>query len=117
MTRKIPMGKTGKTEGYLKALRRSLVTDFLGYEKIVTTEAKAKQVRPLAEKMITLGKEGSLHSRRQALAYIFDKSVTDKVFGELAQRYASRAGGYTRTVKLEQRQGDGAPMVQLELIK
>ncbi len=117
MTRKIPIRKGGKTEGYQKALYRGLVTDLLGYEKIVTTEAKAKRVRPLAEKMVTLGKEGTLHSRRRALAYIFDKSVTDKVFSELAQRYAGRAGGYTRIIKLEQRVGDGAPMVQLELVK
>ena len=117
MTRKIPIRKGGKTEGYQKALYRGLVTDLLGYEKVVTTEAKAKRVCPLAEKMITLGKEGTLHSRRRALAYIFYKTVTDKVFSELAQRYASRAGGYTRIIKLEQRVGDGAPMVQLELVK
>ncbi|MBI2836262.1 MAG: 50S ribosomal protein L17 [Chloroflexi bacterium] len=117
MTRKIPIRKGGKTEGYLKALRRNLVTDLLGYEKIVTTEAKAKQIRPIAEKMITLGKDGTLHSRRRALSYIFDKGVADKVFGELAERYTSRAGGYTRIVKLEPRQGDGAPMVLLELVK
>ena len=117
MTRKIPIRKAGKTEGYLKALYRGLVTDLLGHEKIVTTEAKAKQIRPVAEKMITLGKEGTLHSRRQALSYIYNKGVADKVFGELAERYASRAGGYTRIIKLEQRVGDGAPMVQLELVK
>ena len=117
MTRKIPMGKTGKTEGYQKALYRGLVTDLLGYEKIVTTEAKAKRVGPLAEKMITLGKDGKLHSRRLALAYIFDETVTKKVFSELAQRYSGRAGGYTRIIKLGERVGDGAPMVQLELVK
>lgn len=117
MTRKIPIRKGGKTEGYQKALYRGLVTDLLGYEKIVTTEAKAKRVRPLAEKMVTLGKEGTLHSRRRALAYIFDEKVTGKVFSELAQRYAGRAGGYTRIIKLEQRVGDGASMVQLELVK
>ena len=71
----------------------------------------------MAEKMITLGKEGSLHSRRQALSVIFDKNVTEKLFGELAQRYAQRPGGYTRIIKLERRLGDGAPMVQLELVK
>ena len=117
MTRKIPIGKGGKTEGYQKALYRNLVTDLLGYEKIVTTEAKAKRLRPLAEKMITLGKAGNLHSRRQALAYIFDEKVTNKVFSELAQRYVGRAGGYTRIIKLGQRVGDGAPMAQLELVK
>ena len=108
MTRKIPIRKGGKTEGYQKALYRSLVTDLLGYEKIVTTEAKAKRIRPLAEKIITLGKAGTLHSRRQALAYIYDEKVTEKVFSELAQRYAGRAGGYTRIIKLALRVGDGA---------
>ncbi len=96
---------------------RNLVTDLLGYEKITTTEAKAKQARSLAEKMITLGKHGGLHSRRQALSYIFDKKVTDKVFSELAERYAKRPGGYTRIIKLGRRLGDGAPMAQLELVK
>jgi len=98
-------------------MHRNLVTDLLDYGKITTTEAKAKQARSLAEKMITLGKEGGLHSRRQALAFIFDKKVTDKVFAELASRYAERPGGYTRITKLGPRLGDGAAMVQLELVK
>jgi len=114
---KAPQGKSGKLSGYRKALRRSLVTDLLGYEKITTTEAKARKIRGEAEKMITLGKEGSLHSRRQALSVIYDKNVTEKVFDELAKRYATRPGGYTRVIKLGQRLGDGAPMVQLELVK
>ena len=71
----------------------------------------------MAEKIITLGKAGTLHSRRQALAYIYDEKVTEKVFSELAQRYAGRAGGYTRIIKLALRVGDGAPMAQLELVK
>jgi len=96
---------------------RNLVTDLLGYEAITTTEAKAKQVRGMAEKMITLGKQGSLHSRRQALAFIYDKKVADKVFSELAERYAERPGGYTRITKIGRRLGDGAAMVQLELVK
>ena len=117
MGRKAVEGKSGKMASYRKALYRNLVTDLLGYEKITTTETKAKEIRGLAEKMITLGKEGSLHSRRQALAFIFDKNVTEKVFSKLAERYASRPGGYTRIIKLERRLGDGAPMVQLELVK
>ena len=96
---------------------RNLVTDLLGYEKIITTEAKAKEVRGLAEKMITLGKEGDLNSHRQALAFIIDKKVTERVFNELAPRYATRPGGYTRIIKLGPRLGDGAAMVQLELVK
>jgi len=95
---------------------RNLVTDLLGYEKIVTTEAKAKEVRGLAEKMITFGKKGGLHSRRQALSFILDEKVTEKVFAELAPRYAERPGGYTRITKLGPRLGDGAAMVKLELV-
>ncbi|MFC1874381.1 50S ribosomal protein L17 [Chloroflexota bacterium] len=110
-------GKTGKTSDYRRAMYRNLVTDILGYEKVTTTEAKAKRARGLVEKMITLGKKGGLHSRRQALAYIFDKKVTEKVFRELAERYADRPGGYTRITKLGPRLGDGAVMVQIELVK
>ncbi|MFC1988705.1 50S ribosomal protein L17 [Chloroflexota bacterium] len=117
MGRKAVEGKSGKTSDYRKAMYRNLVTVLLGYEKITTTEAKARQVRGLAEKMITLGKRGGLHSRRQALAVIFDKKVTEKLFSELAERYAERPGGYTRVSKLGPRLGDGAPMVQMELVK
>jgi large subunit ribosomal protein L17 len=98
-------------------LYRNLVTDLLGYEKITTTEAKAKAIRGVAEKMITLGKQGDLHARRQALSFIYGKKTTDKVFDELAKRYSERKGGYTRMVKLGVRLGDGAPIVQLELVK
>ena len=117
MGRRTDVRITGKTSSYKRAMYRNLVTDLLGYEKITTTQAKAEQVRGLAEKMITLGKQGGLHSRRQALSFIFDKKVTDKVFTELAQRYAERPGGYTRITKLGPRLGDGAAMVQLELVK
>ena len=98
------------------ALFRGLVTSLLKHEQIKTTEAKAKAVRPLAEKMITLGKSGTLANRRRALGYVYDKDVTNKLFGELAERYAARPGGYTRIVKLGPRLGDGAPQVILELI-
>lgn len=96
---------------------RNLVTDLLNYETITTTEAKAKEARSLAEKMITLGKKGSLSARRQALSFILDEKVTEKVFTELASRYAERPGGYTRIIKLGPRLGDGAPMVKLELVE
>ena len=96
---------------------RNLVTDLLGYEKITTTEAKAKEVRSLAERIITLGKKGGLHSHRQALSFVLDEKVVDKVFSELAPRYTERPGGYTRITKLGPRLGDGAAMVQLELVK
>ena len=92
------------------------MTDLLKYEKISTTEAKAKEIRSLAEQMITLGKKGGLHSRRQALSFILDEKVTDKVFTELAPRYAERQGGYTRLIKLSPRLGDGAPMIKIELV-
>jgi len=94
-----------------------MVTALLKHEKIVTTEAKAKEVRGMAEKMITLGKKSGLHSYRQALSFIMDKKVAEKVFSELGPRYKERAGGYTRITKLEPRLGDNAPMVQLELVK
>jgi large subunit ribosomal protein L17 len=98
------------------AMFRGLVTDLLKHEQIKTTEAKAKAIRGLAEKMITLGKSGSLPARRRVLGYVYDKDVAAKVFDELGPRYASRAGGYTRIVKLGPRNGDGALVVQLELI-
>jgi large subunit ribosomal protein L17 len=99
-----------------QALFRGLVTSLLMHEQIRTTEAKAKAVRPLAEKMITLGKTGTLANRRRVLGYVYDKDVAGKVFDELATRYQSRPGGYTRIVKLGPRLGDGAPQVILELI-
>lgn len=117
MRHKVAGRRLGLTSSYKKAMYRNLVTDLLGYEKITTTEAKAKKVRGLAEEMITLGKEGGLHARRQALSFIFDEDVTEKVFAELAKRYAERTGGYTRIIKLGSRLGDGAPIVQLELVK
>ena len=99
------------------ALYRNLVADLFKYQKIVTTEAKAKEIRGLAEKMITLGKEGSLASRRRALAFVTDKKIVDKIFGELAPRYVQRPGGYTRLVKLGRRVGDGAPLAQIEMVE
>jgi large subunit ribosomal protein L17 len=108
--------KLGRTSAHRKALYRNLVTDLLRREKIVTTEAKAKEIRGLAERMITLGKKGGLHPRRQALEFILDEKVTDKVFTELATKYAERHGGYTRISKLGPRAGDGAPMIKIELV-
>jgi len=117
MSRRTDLRREGKTSSYKRALYRNLVTDLLGYEKITTTEPKAKIIRSIAEEMITLGKKGTLHHRRQALAYIFDNEVTDKLFADLAKRYADRSGGYTRIAKLGPRAGDAAPMVQIELVK
>jgi large subunit ribosomal protein L17 len=93
------------------------VADLVKYEKIVTTEAKAKEIRGLAEKMITLGKAGSLASRRRALAFVTDKKLVDKIFSELAPRYAERPGGYTRIVKLGRRVGDGARLAQIQMVE
>ena len=117
MRHKIAGRKLGRPSGHRWAMYRNLVTDLLKHEKVTTTEAKAKEVRGLAENMITLGKAGDLHSKRQALTFIMDKKVNEKVFTELASRYAGRGGGYTRIIKLGPRLGDGADMVQLELVK
>ncbi len=117
MRHKIAGRKLSRPTAHRRALFRNLVTDLLRYEKVVTTEAKAKEVHRLAEKMITLGKEGSLSSRRQALTFITDEKVVAKVFSELAQRYTARSGGYTRLTKLGPRLGDNASIVQLELVE
>ncbi len=117
MRHKVAGRRLSRSSSHRRALFRNLVTDLLKYEKINTTEAKAKEARSMAEQMITLGKESGLHSRRQALSFIIDEKVVDKVFTELASRYAERPGGYTRITKIGPRLGDGAPVVQLELIK
>ena len=117
MRHKIAGRKLGRRSGHRKALYRNLVTSLLKHEKVITTEPKAKEVRGITEKMITLGKNSGLHSYRQALSYIMDKKVTEKLFADLASRYKERSGGYTRIVKLQPRLGDGAPMVKLELIE
>ncbi len=106
----------GRSSAHRRSLYRNQTTDLLRYGKLVTTEAKAKEVRGLAEEMITLGKHATLHHRRQAAAYILDAAVVKKVFDELAPRYKDRPGGYTRLVKLEPRKGDNAAVVQLELV-
>ncbi len=117
MRHRVAGRKLSRSTAHRTSLYRNLATDLLRYERITTTEPKAKQVRGVAEKVITLGKEGSLHSRRQAIATLSDKKVVDKVFSELAPRYADRNGGYTRILKLGHRMGDGAPMAQIELVK
>jgi len=93
------------------------VTDLLDHGKITTTRAKADEARSLAEKMITLGKEGNLHALRQVLDFVTDKKIADKLFTDLAPKYAQRHGGYTRVTKLGPRLGDGAEMVRLELVE
>ena len=117
MRHRVAKYKLSRPTEHRMMMLRNLVTDLLKYEKITTTEAKAKAARSLAEKVITLGKKGDLHSRRQALKLVIDKKVVEKVFKELSERYAARNSGYTRILKLGHRPGDNAPMVQLELVK
>lgn len=117
MRHKLSGRKLGRPAAHRWSLYRNLVTDLLNHGKITTTLAKAKEARSLAEKMITLGKEGSLASRRRALAFIFDEKVVDKVFKEYAERYKSRPGGYTRVLKLGPRVGDNAPMALIEMVE
>jgi large subunit ribosomal protein L17 len=109
--------KLGRDSAHRKAMLRNLVTDLLREGRITTTEMRAKEARRMAEKMITLGKRGDLHARRQALAYIFDEDVVKKLFDEIAPDYEDRQGGYTRILKLGPRRGDGAEEVYLELVK
>ncbi|MDP2728348.1 MAG: 50S ribosomal protein L17 [Dehalococcoidia bacterium] len=116
MRHKVAGRKFSRPTGHRLSMLHNLVEDLIRYEKIETTEAKAKEVRPLAEKLITLGKGGTLHGRRQALA-VADSKVVDKVFHVLAPRYKERAGGYTRVIKEGPRLGDAAPMARLELVE
>ncbi len=106
----------GRDSAHRKALYRNLVTDLLRYERITTTDAKAREIRPIAEKMITLGRRGDLHARRQALSYIYDRYVVEKVFEDIAPRMADRPGGYLRITRLEPRKGDGAKMAVIETV-
>lgn len=106
----------GRDPSHRKAMFRNMVTSLLEHERIETTDAKAKELRGVAERMITLGKRGDLHARRQALSVIRDKGVAAKVFGELADRYRERPGGYTRVIKAGRRVGDAAPLSIIELV-
>ncbi|MDD3852560.1 MAG: 50S ribosomal protein L17 [Syntrophomonadaceae bacterium] len=106
----------GLRSDHRKAMLRNTVTSLLDAEKITITETKAKDIRRLADQMITLGKRGDLHSRRQAQAYLMSDDVVYKVFTKLADRYSDRSGGYTRIIKTGFRKGDGAPMVIIELV-
>jgi large subunit ribosomal protein L17 len=108
--------KLGRTSSHKEAMFRNMVTSVIKCESIRTTDTKAKELRKLAERMITLGKRGDLHARRQALAVVRDKSLVSKLFGELTERYRTRAGGYTRIIKMGFRFGDNAPVSILEFI-
>ena len=106
----------GRDSANRMGLYRNQTTDLLRHEKIVTTHAKAEEVRGFTENMITLGKKGTLHHRRQAAAFVTSKEIVEKIFNELAPRYKDRMGGYTRMTKMGPRQGDGAEMAALELV-
>ena len=116
MRHKISGRKLGRPTAHRMSMLRTMVTDLIRHESIQTTEAKAKEVRRMAEKVITYGKKGTLHERRQASALLTDKSIVKKVFDELAPRYESRPGGYTRIVKLGPRKGDASAMAIIELL-
>jgi len=109
--------RLGRTTSHRIAMFRNMVTSFLNHEKITTTDAKAKELRPIAEKMITFGKKGDLHSMRLAASYIRDKKVVTKLFTAIAPRYKERNGGYTRIVKLGIRSGDNGPLSMIELVE
>lgn len=108
--------KLGRTQGHRRALFRSLVTAVVMNGRITTTEAKAKTIKPLVDQMVTLGKRGDLHARRQAATFLTKPEAVQTLFDEIAPRYADRNGGYTRVLKLEMRRGDAAPMALIELV-
>jgi len=106
----------GRDTAHRTALYRNLVTDLLRHERITTTEAKAKEIRPMAERIITLGRRGDLHAWRQAAAFLYDTKVVKKVFDEIGPRMKDRPGGYLRITGIEPRKGDGARMASIELM-
>ena len=116
MRHRVAGRKLGRTTSHRMAMLRNLVTSFFDRERIQTTLAKAKEARPLAEKIITLAKRDDLHSRRQVLRFISRKDIVTKLFDTLAPRFSTRQGGYTRILRVGPRPGDGAEMAVLELI-
>jgi large subunit ribosomal protein L17 len=116
MRHRVHVRKLSRTTAHRLAMYRNMVTSLLEHEQIETTDAKAKEVRRLADRMITLGKRGDLHARRRAERVIRSNDVAAKVFGELAERFRSRAGGYTRVMKTRRRIGDAAPMSIVALL-
>ncbi len=108
--------KLGRPTAHRKSMLRNIVTDLLREGRISTTDCRAKEAKREAEKLITLAKTDNLHNRRQALAYLYDETVVNKLFEEIAPKYEDRQGGYTRVLKLGPRRGDGAEVVFLELV-
>lgn len=109
--------KFGRPTDQRLAMYKNLVTDVLRYEKIITTEAKAKEIQGMVEKVITLARGGTIHDRRLAQRHVTDPLIVTKLFETIAPRYAERPGGYTRVIKLEPRLGDGAPMATIMLVE
>jgi len=108
--------KLGRTSSHRDAMFRNMVTSLFEHERIVTTREKAKELRPIAEKMISLAKRGDLHARRQALSYIRSKDIVEKLFTEIQEQFVDRKGGYTRILQTGSRKGDSAPMAIIELV-
>ncbi len=108
--------KLNRTSSHRKALFMNMAVALIKHEQIETTLPKAKDLRPIVEKLVTLGKRGGLHARRQVLSYLHDRVITEKLFSTLAQRYSSRAGGYTRVLKKGFRYGDAAPLAVIEFV-
>ncbi len=109
--------KLGRTPSHRKAMFRNMVTSLFKYGSIRTTDAKAKEIRRWADKMVTLAKRGDLHARRQALAVIREKEVVHKLFAEAGEKFGDREGGYCRIIKIGRRKGDGAPLSLVELVE
>ncbi len=116
MRHRVAGRKLGRTSSHRKAMFRNMATSLFQHERIVTTLPKAKELRPIVEKLITQGKKGTLHARRNILSYIMLKEIAHKVMDEIAPRYADRNGGYTRILKLGYRDGDKAEMAIIELV-
>ncbi len=109
--------KLGRTSSHKKAMLRNMATSIIKYGKIRTTDSKAKELKRVADKLVTLGKRGDLHARRQAASFVRDREMVGKLFGELSVRYQNRAGGYTRVIKVGNRIGDRAPMSIVEFVQ
>ena len=108
--------KLGRDSAHRRALFRNLVTSLIKHDRIKTTLPKAKEIKPIADKMVTLAKKGTLTARRQAIGYLFEKEVASKLMDEMPQRFADRQGGYTRLIRIPNRRGDNAPMAMIEYV-
>ena len=116
MRHRVAGKRLGRSTSHKRAMLRNMVTSLFEHERIVTTTPKAKELRRVADKMITLAKRGDLHARRQALSYIQDKTIVAKLFDEIKDSYMDRNGGYTRIIRTGNRTGDAAPMAIIELV-